>query len=533
MRKHMVAILVVWVVLSCNKIDSFENNSAKIVIPTPVTERRGFKITEKDALEITLNTPGIFSTATKSENKMILNSLVLCNDIPKKGRSIQVDTLAYVVNFADNGGYVFVSPDERSGEVLAFFESGNFCIQDTIDNPGQKFMVDLILDYQTEQLSLLNQMPNDTQTFAGLPGMPGASGSVRIPATETFDRQEGNTEACARMNAKYPGPAANKYLGVPVKPPIPPQPEFPLGPPGPDNPDQLFDYEQYYRTKGCRYITSYRNEKHNYKAPMLITSWDQYSPLNDYAPKHLGARAPAGCAPIAAAQIMAYHKFPSKIPDKNNLKYRGEDIYMEQLAKCKDNSEINNSSNEVKAGAAKLVRALGDAMNVIYTDAFGTGMPSLALSGGNQVIETFEMFGYSIPNAFLSYSRGNMPALRKSLDENKPVFVYAFRNKTHTKGHVWVIDGYEDDYYRTYNKEYLFDERGFFNGVGRASLAYAKDNEFVHCSMGWGYKIHPNNTADPGNTDCWFNGYVFDCSTGDNNRFYQYNIRFLPGITKP
>ncbi len=50
--------------------------------------------------------------------------------------------------------------------------------------------------------------------------------------------------------------------------------------------------------------------------PLLTTAWHQDAPFNNYAPItrwsvfHEWQKSPAGCVPIAMAQIMAYHKFP-------------------------------------------------------------------------------------------------------------------------------------------------------------------------------------------------------------------------------
>lgn len=533
----MAAIFVVWVVLGCSKLDPQDNPIPEITGEKIEVVRRNFKVTQKDALQVALEIPSRFSPDTKSGARTVLNSFAILDKTPKKSRSAQVDTLVYVVNFADDKGYVFVSPDTRSGEILAYFENGNFELADTVGNPGVAFMVDLILEHQSVQLNELISMPNDTPVaygIAGAPGMPGQQGSVRIASDETFVGIEGNRQAIEGMRRKYPNLAQNGYLGMPAEPPIPPQPDFPLGPPGPENPEQLFDYAQYYATKGCTYITSFRREKHGYKKPMLVTQWSQYSPLNGYVDILLGARPPVGCGPLAAAQIMVYHKFPSRIPNKNNLKFRNEEIYIAQLDAYIKNINLSGAPVDVKNGAAKLLRALGDAMDVLYTDAFGTGVPSLALSGGTKIIDAFKMFGYSVPQGFYSYSAGNMAILRKSLDEGKPVFVYGFSNKVHSKGHVWVIDGYQDDYDFTHHKRYLFDETGTFNKEGSGSIASAKDDRFVHCNMGNGAnKTYVTNEAvNNSSVDCWFNGYVFDRSSNGGGN-YRYNVRFLPGITKP
>lgn len=60
-------------------------------------------------------------------------------------KSASQDTLAYIVNFADNMGYAYVCADDRlSSSVLAFFEKGNYSEN---MNPAAKLMFDKTENY--------------------------------------------------------------------------------------------------------------------------------------------------------------------------------------------------------------------------------------------------------------------------------------------------------------------------------------------------------------------------------------------------
>lgn len=60
-------------------------------------------------------------------------------------KSASKDTLAYIINFADNMGYAYVCADDRlSSNVLAFFDKGNY--SENI-NPAAKLMFDKTEDY--------------------------------------------------------------------------------------------------------------------------------------------------------------------------------------------------------------------------------------------------------------------------------------------------------------------------------------------------------------------------------------------------
>lgn len=46
------------------------------------------------------------------------------------------DTIAYIVNFEDDGGYVILPPDNPDGMVYAYIEEGHLMPGDSIDCPG-------------------------------------------------------------------------------------------------------------------------------------------------------------------------------------------------------------------------------------------------------------------------------------------------------------------------------------------------------------------------------------------------------------
>ena len=47
-------------------------------------------------------------------------------------------------------------------------------------------------------------------------------------------------------------------------------------------------------------------------SPLLQTTWDQTAPYSDLCPMHNSQRTPTGCTATALAQIMKYHRYPSR-----------------------------------------------------------------------------------------------------------------------------------------------------------------------------------------------------------------------------
>lgn len=62
-------------------------------------------------------------------------------------RSNMSDTLIYVVNFADENGFVMVSAPRTADEILAVVETGNYDPGVGTDNPGFNYFLDCALEY--------------------------------------------------------------------------------------------------------------------------------------------------------------------------------------------------------------------------------------------------------------------------------------------------------------------------------------------------------------------------------------------------
>ena len=201
-------------------------------------------------------------------------------------------------------------------------------------------------------------------------------------------------------------------------------------------------------------------------APMLTTNWHQGSPFNDEAPYRRWfpwqepKRSPAGCFPIAIAQILAYHE---KISVSNGYKLDWKNI-KENL--CVYNKSDNKGvTYENMRGIAYLLQSLS-----IYCRAKHT--PDFTFVFPHNARKTMAIF-YGNATTHCSYDND---VVYNMLKNNKPVLVCAISGIV--DGHAWVIDGY---LLRTKEiKNTIINESG-----DKCVFSTYENQQLVHCNWGW------------------------------------------------
>lgn len=200
-------------------------------------------------------------------------------------------------------------------------------------------------------------------------------------------------------------------------------------------------------------------------APMLTTVWHQDSPFNDNAPMKSWffwdkkKRSPAGCFPIAIAQIIAYHEMMSEC---NGYKLNWKSI--------KKNLYVNNkpddkgASYEDKRAVAYLLQFLSISCRAKHTPDFTFVFPHNAR-------KTME-FVYGNAATHCSYDNG---VVYNMLKNKKPALVCAISKIV--DGHAWVVDGY------LHRAQPVICIRNR-DGKERRDTTY-RDQYLVHCNWGW------------------------------------------------
>ena len=198
--------------------------------------------------------------------------------------------------------------------------------------------------------------------------------------------------------------------------------------------------------------------------PKLTTAWHQTSPFNDAIPTsryffwQSWKRGPAGCVPIAIAQIMAYHEFPS------NLSCNDYIINWTGIKNICTRSNPNaTGTNYDRQAVARLVSNIGAWCSTIYTPDFAFALPRKAR-------DCMSTFGYS--NVIRTYGY-NESKVEDMLRNDNPVFIAAISGLTN--GHAWVIDGYLDRSRDIKN----------YNSSGVLVSSTTENQKLMHCNFGW------------------------------------------------
>ncbi|MDR2509919.1 MAG: C10 family peptidase [Spirochaetaceae bacterium] len=212
-----------------------------------------------------------------------------------------------------------------------------------------------------------------------------------------------------------------------------------------------------------------------------------------------------GCIPTAAAQIMAFHKYPAKCSASGytNITYNWND-----MTSYPDARYISNSS--ARRGIAALMHEVGLKSTGIKYDTESSKDGTTAYL----TPDVFIKMGYTTPCPLQAY---DFSLIMKSIDAKKPVAITGHAKRTvywrkflgitvykrteYSEGHAWVIDGYR------------------VNNLG----------VYVHCNLGWG-----------GHADGWYYSGVFDTNNvreatraADKDGYYAYRLGIIPHITRP
>lgn len=438
--------------------------------------KEGYKISEDDALDLAESAAELFSPPTKSGVRTAQTSIPVVVE-----NANGLDTLIYIVNYTDNNGYVLISPDARSGEILAFIDEGSLSIQDTVNNSLQKFLLDQIINYQAAQFEKLKQAETATEgtgvATKGIVGPEGTSGKTYSYLRGT----KGNDAVCQKIFRQIPS-----YDGF-------------------NTPSGTLKPLNYYEQNGC-YGSRTFSQLLTPKPAMLTTAWDQDAPFNDNAPLMAnGKHSAAGCVAVAVAQIMAYHSFPTHYPN-------GTTTSIASLRKQKTRYDF--PSNGAKKAIATFLRKIGDLLDNDWetVDRMNT------YAWNSPVSPCFSTMGYKNPGELIEY---NLEDVIKSLNGNMPVYTSGYSGSAR---HGWVIDGY-----KILNRGYdifYFDENAIYNGQTKGELYL--DETYLSCNFGWGagkndgYYLEGVFNANA--------GPIFETKSGDNSLNFSYFVLIIPYI---
>ncbi len=203
-------------------------------------------------------------------------------------------------------------------------------------------------------------------------------------------------------------------------------------------------------------------------SPMLTTVWHQDSPFNDAAPElnwhpwqNWKKQSPAGCYPIAMAQVIAYHAPP--------LTCNGYKMNWDKIKKIWsfDYRDDDKADAYDKAAIAEFLKWLAD-----YSDA--KRKPDFTFVYPHKARQTMDFF-YHNSKTHCDYDAN---LVYDMLKQNKPPIMAAISGAVN--GHAWVIDGY---IHRSRKWESWYIEPPKKPLLRNTTYEH---QYLIHCNWGWG-----------------------------------------------
>ena len=434
-----------------------------------------------------------------------------------KGNAKPEQADVYIVNFANNEGYVITSADRRIPSVLAYNSYGH--LGDTITNPGQAILFSYMKAYIEEQRAAFeaNKEKLATEAEEAIFKQLSKERQAELIAQGLFDK-EGK-----RVKTKK---KPNELMSI-----------CDLAKQNRENEKRGIKND----CEVCEMGVSGKVgewETIHLIPPLIKTLWYQSGEYNNKVYKYCGDKrdeALIGCVAIAVGQLMAYYKRPPF--------FKGREMHWDDMTKVDagdmfstiDNYSVGHNST-AKEDIQYLLAHLGDGdyLNMDY----GCGESGSTIY---RAIQTLTKLGYIVTergydqNTVINQIINRNPVYIRGRSEKKEhrLLGINFYN-TYDGGHAWIIDGYVSKTRRiSYYSECPPDEGQFVGGT---------DEYFslVHHNFGWGGMLDgssykPNSTYYDGTG--WYRIGIFNGKSGkvtDSNTYksgepgnYQYELEIL------
>ncbi|MCL1937395.1 MAG: C10 family peptidase [Candidatus Azobacteroides sp.] len=339
----------------------------------------------------------------------------------------QKDTLLYIVNYQDNKGWLVISGDKRTSNILAYSDEGSFDLKAA--NPGVGIWTDDLAE-QIYALKCRTTAASDTLS----------ENYILWKKIEEYEAYQVNSQSQLRIAAleKSPDPTSLVTPAANANGPY---------------------WELYDMTVTISLAT---------KGPLLAAKWGQWDPWNTCVPainSYSTKKCPTGCVAVAGAQMLYYLHYKLGVPasmysagyctgysvGSGNKNYafgfsNATTTTWDLMAKSKNGTSTDR--------VAILMGYIGMQIGMDYSkDASGAKSEDLVGFFSNQGIKC-------------NYTDYNSSSVMTSLTNNMPVIMRADAKRnshgilgidlwyTYEGGHSWVVDGYErqqtqyTEYYR-------------------------------------------------------------------------------------
>ena len=401
---------------------------------------------QQEAANIALSIFGNPQGTNKSSiYRTIKNVEVITSDGEGGNKSVdgenETDTLMYVFNFENNGGYSVVSADIRVDQpILAYSTSGELEV-------GGNEMVDENF-FELAKFYINEQIEEAEARHDSL---------LEVVTEKVLSMYEDSLQAEEISSGNKAVTIVQKYLLT----------------------NQCY-------TKYTYTITANVD-------PLLKTEWSQDMPYNDKVAKRYKEKngcslfdaynVPVGCVPVAVAQIMAYWQYPNSIQG-----YDGTINFNWQ--KIKDvRTLLSYNDYSISEQIKYLLSYVGEGMNVSYA----MNASSTTFSKAQKYLNKL---GYKTSIENYSYER-----VVSYLKEKHPVCVSGLDAKTDT-AHAWTADGYiENTVRRQDDLTYVVITSNTVNYgepplFVKETVVSTQNAKYLHINWGWGVEEDAGDLYD-------------------------------------
>ena len=433
----------------------------------------------------------------------------------------------YIINFANNQGYVVTSGDRRVPGVLAYNSYGH--LGDTISNPGQAVLFSHMQAYIEKQREAFeaNKEKLATQAEEALFKQLSKERQEELIAKGYFDK-EGKRVKSKLLDLTHVLCQSEE-----------------LDTDNGNNHSDDFDEDRgrhgdtnLPEKKGPVLdprATTYGEWTTKYiKAPLLKTLWGQMGDYNDKVAMYCETyrdQAPVGCVATAVGQLMAYHKKPAIFKDRV--------MHWDDMTKIDAGDMFSNiysysiqNNPTAKEDIQHLLARLGD--DKLLNTKYGCNSSSASTI---RTFATLRLLGYNcVPqnynkNVIISEIQNNRAVYIDgcSLKENGTYILWIPIPK-YSKCHAWVLDGYV--FKEREVTEYYID----CPSSKKHGITHIEKLELVHNNFGWGYRWGRDGAA--ANNTGWYHIGIFDTKgyKEPSNTYkgsegnYQYDIKIMINI---
>ena len=465
MKKILLLVSIIAIV-SCSKESAVPQAEQPVVVKNEISNLRinpeSSVITSDEAINVVKLADMMGKSATKSASRQIADVVTIsdANGAP----------LMYAVNYADGQGYTLVSATKDYYPILAQVDNGSY--DNYVEGTGVPVLVDSYksgIDYWSKQhADSLRQFRNMWREFekTDVPAIAitKSVNDIRSEQVQGWISEGANIYQLEQASTILPSDVYQNFcMTAQVQ----------------GNPSYDYMTESY--------VVELPIEPTIVRSPMLSTSWKQTAPYNYSCPVINGAYAYVGCGPLAAAQIMKYHQWPS-------------------------NKAWSSMPNVLSAtGATVLSNFLYELAVNCKTNFKETGSWT---RNGDIYSALINVYGYLVDSP-VAYSES---LARSSVNSNRPVILQGTKTTDNTKGHIWVCDGTR---YHTPGKVYVlyvvdYIEPLQFVAAGQPYEDLESYNYYMyHMNWGWG-----------GTYDGWYLNEGFPYNNNYSREMHQMtNIR--------